>query len=187
MTRAFDQVQPSYSSYQHGPGDPLWLANCLYDVRMRASDTNGRMTLVDITSPSNNRIAPPHQHLEADELIYVLYGRLWVHTATGESFFGEQIHELGPGEFVFMPKGTTEWMYTREEETKAIFIFTPSGGSDEFFDAVGLRGYHSLPPHGESERAIELLREESARAKFQEVPDSPQARDTSYRSPGRSK
>lgn len=165
-------------------GEPVWLAKSLYDIRMKGEDTFGRMSLTEITSPPNNQIAPPHQHLEGDELIYVLEGVLKVMVYDGYDDIPDGAEEslpedefrtyiVGTGEFIWMPARTVEAIYTLEHQTKGLFIFAPAGGSDEFFKAAGQPATRrTVAPEGYINPDVERLRTLSAETGFQNVPNS---------------
>ena len=165
---------------------PVWLADCLYDIRLDSNRTEGRMSLTVISSEADNVIAPPHQHLDADELIYVLEGALLVKVYHGdlEEVENEQLnpewfasHTLHAGDFIWMPAGTVEAIFTIERAMKAIFIFAPAGGSDEFFVNAGDPAETRTIPQvrGTGRPGIEVLRHLSEDAKFQYIPPSKEA------------
>ena len=164
---------------------PVWLADCLYDIRLNSGQTDGRMSLTVISSEADNVIAPPHQHLDADELIYVLEGLLLVKVYHGDLI--EESDELNPewfeshtllyGDFIWMPAGTIEALFTIERAMKAIFVFSPAGGSDEFFVNAGEPAETRTIPQvrGTGRPGIEVLRHLSEDAKFQYIPPSKEA------------
>ena len=164
---------------------PVWLANCLYDIRLDTTRTEGHMSLTIISSEADNVIAPPHQHVDADELIYVLDGLLLVKVYHGdledlddeldpEAF---ESHTLWTGDFIWMPAGTIEALFTTDRSMKAIFVFAPAGGSDEFFINAGVPARSTKPPSiREYERpSIDILRKLSTEAEFQDIPRSKEA------------
>lgn len=165
-----------------GVREPVWLAGCLYDIRLNSDNTNGRMSLTVITSPEDNVIAPPHEHLVADELIYVLDGILIVNVYHGDvddpntaeldpSLYRR--HELLPGDFIWMPAGTIEALHTEGMPMTAIFLFTPAGGSDEFFRNAGEVATHlGLPGSDYVRPTVDSLRRMSTEAEFQAIPHS---------------
>ncbi len=165
-------------------GVPVWLADCLYDIRLDSNRTEGRMSLTVISSEADNVIAPPHQHLDADELIYVLEGALLVKVYHGDLI--EESDELEPewfashtlraGDFIWMPAGTVEAIFTTDRSMKAIFIFAPAGGSDEFFVNAGDPAEtRTIPQESAGRPGIDVLRHLSEDAKFQYIPPSKEA------------
>ncbi len=180
-------------SHSSSESTPVWLANCLYDIRLDTTRTEGRMSLTIISSEADNVIAPPHQHLDADELIYVLDGLLLVKVYHGDVEEGEaelfedlgrkldpeafESHTLFTGDFIWMPSGTIEALFTTDRSMRAIFVFAPAGGSDEFFINAGVPARSIRPPSiQEYERpGIDILRKLSTEAEFQYIPPSGEA------------
>ncbi len=186
---AAQSVVVSHAGWRRGSREsgsvPVWLADCLYDIRLDSKRTEGRMSLTVISSEADNVIAPPHQHLDADELIYVLEGSLLVKVYHGDLI--EESDELNPewfashtllyGDFIWMPAGTIEALFTTDRSMMAIFIFAPAGGSDEFFVNAGETAETRQIPkvRGTGRPGIDVLRHLSEEAKFQYIPPSKEA------------
>lgn len=148
-----------------GGGVPMWLARCLYDRRLSAEDTDGRMSVFEVTAPPHVLIAPSHCHSICDELLIVLEGMVISFTN-----LDKEDHCLLAGEFIFLPKDTVEGFRTEELPARMMWIMSPSGNSDEFFDIVSERAScHSLPPPEYKVPTIEVLRKESINTGFQTV------------------
>ena len=177
---------------QMSESTPIWLADCLYDIRLGSAETEGRMSLTIIHGPPNNVIAPPHQHLDADELIYVLTGMLIVMVYHGDLETEVSVeepepaldpelfvsHAIYPGGFIWMPAGTIEAIFTTGHPMRAIFVFSPAGGSDEFFVNAGVPAKSRKIPTGQEYAGrpdIDILRKLSTEAEFQHIPRSQEA------------
>lgn len=76
---------------------------------------------------------PLHVHHREDEGIYVLEGSL---TAT----VGDETYSLGPGDFVFLPRGIPHSLInTSEPEARFVFVSAPGGFEhlmDDFVEAA---------------------------------------------------
>jgi mannose-6-phosphate isomerase-like protein (cupin superfamily) len=73
---------------------------------------------------------PPHVHRERDEGFYVLEGRYGF-------VRGEEEVELGPGEFIFIPRGTRHGYRTLEMPSRTLILVAPAG-LEAFFRAMGV-------------------------------------------------
>lgn len=71
---------------------------------------------------------PVHVHHETDESFYVLSGRLTLH-------IDGQVHELGPGDYVFIPRGTPHAQGNRGDEPARLLLTVSSGHFIGFFRA----------------------------------------------------
>ena len=74
---------------------------------------------------------PPHVHRERDESFYVLEGR-YVFTRDRADM------ELGPGESVFVPRGTRHHFRTLVARSRTLIIVAPAG-LEVFFREMGAR------------------------------------------------
>ena len=72
---------------------------------------------------------PPHVHRERDETFYVLEGRYVFGRGTDEV-------EIGPGQVVFVPRGTRHHFRTLVAPSRTLIILAPAG-LEAFFRAMG--------------------------------------------------
>ena len=80
------------------------------------------------TTPSG---PPPHVHRERDETFYVVEGRYTFVRGTDEI-------EVGPGQVVFVPRGTRHYFRTLVSPSRTLIIIAPAGLED-FFREMGAR------------------------------------------------
>jgi mannose-6-phosphate isomerase-like protein (cupin superfamily) len=74
---------------------------------------------------------PPHIHRERDEAFYVVEGRY--------TFMrGDEVFDLGPGGFVFIPRGSRHHFRTLEAPSRTLILIVPAGLED-FFREMGSR------------------------------------------------
>jgi quercetin dioxygenase-like cupin family protein len=111
---------------QPGEGDAIWMLGGLYEMKARAEETNGAMTVAELTIPENCG-PPPHLH-EGGEAVYVLEGRLRYQV-------GGDVVEAGPGAFFYFPPGTVE-TFEPIGRVRLLAIYSP-GGMDQFFTEAG--------------------------------------------------
>jgi quercetin dioxygenase-like cupin family protein len=102
-----------------GP-EQIWFLSQLATVHLSAEDTGGRFSLVEMASPAGDQ-PPLHMHRTDDEGFYLLEGRVrfWI---------GDQVRELGPGEFALAPHGVPH-TYRVESAEGARKLVTSSDGS----------------------------------------------------------
>lgn len=128
---------------KQGEGDAIWMLDSLYEVKASTEETNGTMTIMEMTLPPGMG-PPPHIH-KAAEAVYVLDGTLRYHI-DGDVFEG------GPGTFFHVPEGVTENFESPagDKPTRVLVIYAP-GGMDKFFAEAGEPAKtHQLPaPSGE--------------------------------------
>ena len=74
---------------------------------------------------------PPHVHRDRDETFYVLEGRYVFTRGTDEI-------EVGPGQMVFVPRGTRHHYRTLQVDSKTLIVIAPAG-LEAFFREMGVR------------------------------------------------
>jgi quercetin dioxygenase-like cupin family protein len=115
----------------------VWWKTGRCTVKTSASETAGGFSQVEIADPCGT--APPmHIHHNDDEAFYVLEGELTLFAD------GARI-DAGPGDYVFVPRGTNHAYLVRSETARMLVTFSPAGFEDVFVAAgVGVTG--SEPP-----------------------------------------
>ena len=90
----------------------------------------GRPGLFEMTLPPHGNTPPPHSHADAEELLYVLEGRLR-HSIDGV------VRDLGPGDCAVTPKGAVHGFSNPfAEVVRTLTVLTPDIGAD-YFREVG--------------------------------------------------
>ncbi len=111
-----------------GEGQALWFLGSLFEIKVTGQDTNGELTVVELTVGPRLLAAPPHAHT-GRETVYVLDGTLRFH-------IGERTIDLGPGSLLHHPKGAWEWFENcTDKPARALITYSP-GGIDKFFKEV---------------------------------------------------
>jgi quercetin dioxygenase-like cupin family protein len=96
--------------------------------KARGAETGGAVTVLEsVVAPGDG--PPRHVHLNDDEFIYVLDGRLRVRLE-------EAVHEAPAGSFMFFPKGVTHtWRNAGDSEARLLVVFAPAApGMERFFE-----------------------------------------------------
>jgi quercetin dioxygenase-like cupin family protein len=92
----------------------------------------GHSGLFEMTLPPNANVPPAHSHEDAEEVLYVLQGRLR-HSVDGVE------RDLGPGDSAFTPKGAVHGFSNPFEETvRTLTVLTPDIGAQYFRDVAGV-------------------------------------------------
>ena len=96
-------------------------------IKAGAADTNGQLTVVEVTEPPNAE-APLHVHQREDEAFYVLEGSATI-------YVGDQgAVEAGPGDFAFGPRDVPHRYTVGPDGCRMLFICTPAGFEDLVID-----------------------------------------------------
>ena len=117
-------------------GDALEWLGVRYKTILTPEDSDGTMSIVDSWSPAGSG-PPRHIHYDEDETFVILTGtcRVWI---------AGQDRIAGPGETVFIPRGTEHtFKVTGDAPSRHLVILTP-GGFEGFFAEMA-RGQFSLP------------------------------------------
>jgi quercetin dioxygenase-like cupin family protein len=136
-----------------GQGTALWMLGGLYEVKAAGRETNGALTVMEMTLPEGAG-PPPHTH-EGAEAVYVLDGRIRYHIE-------DQEVEGGAGTFFYIPEGTWE-NFEPLEESRLLVVYAP-GGLDEFFGEVAEPAERrAVPPPPEGPPDFEKLQAAGAK------------------------
>jgi quercetin dioxygenase-like cupin family protein len=115
----------------------VWWKTGRVTVKTSARETAGGFSQVEISDPRGT--APPmHIHHHDDEAFYVLDGELTLFAD------GARI-DAGPGDYVFVPRGTEHAYLVRSSMCRVLVTFSPAGFEDVFVEA-GVVATGSEPP-----------------------------------------
>jgi mannose-6-phosphate isomerase-like protein (cupin superfamily) len=127
-----------------GSGSVEWLGTH-YRTTLTTAETGGAISVTDSVSPPETG-PPRHVHHDADETFVILTGdaEFWL---AGERFI------RGPGETVFIPRGTEHtFRIVSETPSRHLVIMTP-GGFEAFFVEMAAGQFqipHDMPAIAES-------------------------------------
>jgi len=107
-------------------GRPMARPN--WTIHASGADTGGTFELFTETRPSLGG-PPRHVHREHEEGFFVLSGR-YMFTR------GEDEIDVGPGQFVLVPRGTRHQFRTLVEPSETLILIAPAG-LEGFFNGMG--------------------------------------------------
>lgn len=111
-----------------GEGVHRWVSDDVYTIKATAKNTNGSLGLVEASIPPGGG-PPAHAHMNADEAFYMLSGEL-------EFLDGDRTFIAGPGDFVFVPRGTRHrFKNIGIHPGRMLFLSTPGGLEEPFIQA----------------------------------------------------
>lgn len=130
-------------------GLAVWMLGGLYEVKVSGEETNGAVTVMQMTVPPGAG-APPHTH-PGNECVVVLAGKL-------EYDIGGEVVEGSAGSVFNIPQGTLEhFTATGDENLKILAVYTP-GGIDKFFEEAGEQALsRELPPPSDTAPDFERI------------------------------
>lgn len=88
----------------------------------------GGVGMFELNVPPNSNVPPPHSHSQNDEVVYVLDGKLRYSVDT-------ETRDLGPGDFMYSPKGSVHrFSNPFGEAVRALIVQSPDIGAQYFRD-----------------------------------------------------
>jgi quercetin dioxygenase-like cupin family protein len=93
-----------------------------------SEETGGNFSLIEVAARPGTE-PPYHVHQREDETFYLLEGRVGV-------MLDGVVHELVPGDSIFLPRGIPHTFRIRSEYSRSLAIITPSG-FEGFFKMLG--------------------------------------------------
>lgn len=112
------------------------------DLKISAKDSGGQLSVFDYTGHA--KIGPPmHIHFEQDETFMVIAGKY-------RFVVGEQVHELSPGDTIFLPRGIPHTWIQLTDFGRMIYFLQPAGKMEEFF--LKMNQFKEPPSQAELER-----------------------------------
>lgn len=93
---------------------------------------SGGLGMFELTVPPASAVPPPHSHSKNDECVYVLEGTL-------RYSVDDLTRDLGPGEWMFSPKGSVhQFSNPHKEVARALIVMTPDLGARYFRDIAAV-------------------------------------------------
>lgn len=121
-------------------GEARWWWGNLAVLKLTGADTNGGLTVVEVTmGPA--RMTPPHVHHRKEETFLVLEGQLTFH-------IGEQEIAAGPGDLVVGPRDIPHRFQAGSDGARVLFLLTPSGLEGLIREQSVPATERTLPPTG---------------------------------------
>jgi quercetin dioxygenase-like cupin family protein len=106
----------------------IWFLGALMTVHADSADTNGKVSLVEVTGKPGGE-PPLHVHQNEDELFFMLEGKL-------QAYRGDQEIILNPGHSAFLPRGVPHTFKILSTSARWLTYITPAG-FEEYFRRLG--------------------------------------------------
>ncbi len=114
-----------------GEGKTLRVISDLVTFKALAAETDGAYSLFETTTPPGGG-TPPHIQRYEEEAYWILAGRYTFQV-------GDEVVELGPGGYAFVPRDTVHAYSNRGDEPgRMLILVTPGGIHENFFSEVGV-------------------------------------------------
>jgi mannose-6-phosphate isomerase-like protein (cupin superfamily) len=134
---------------RHDEGEARWWFAGLAVIRATAADTDGQMTIVEMTEPPGAQ-APLHVHHREDEGFWILEG--------GATFeVGDTTIEARAGDYLFGPRDIPHRYTVGDSGCRMLFICTPAGFEDLVMAMSEPAGSRTLPPRSDEEPDMERV------------------------------
>jgi quercetin dioxygenase-like cupin family protein len=124
-------------------GEARWWFGALAVIKIKAADTGGQMTIIEVTEPPGAE-APLHVHHREDEGFWILEGEV---TLT----IGGTTIEARAGDYAFGPRDIPHSYKVGDAGCRMLFICTPGGFEDLVLAMSTPAGSRTLPPLPEEE------------------------------------
>lgn len=103
-----------------GTGETTWFSGDTYTIKLATAATGGALSAIEATVPPGGG-PPPHVHANSDEMFYLTSGEL-------EFLNQEETFVAGPGDMVFLPRGTRHrFVNVGSQAATMLFFYTPAG------------------------------------------------------------
>jgi len=120
-------------------GTAIWFLGSLFDIKATGEETDGSLTVVEITVAPKSIGAPPHTH-DCGESVYIVDGKLKFHIDGGTT-------DTQAGSYMFFPAGTLEWFENETATPARVLLTYTRPGIAKFFKEVGEPAKaRTLPP-----------------------------------------
>lgn len=143
----------------YGPGDR-------YTFLVTGAESDGSMFALDCLVGAGGG-PPPHRHLAEDELFVIHAGQI--------SFTAEgQTSKVGPGESVFVPRGTAHaYVNDGDSDARMLAVYTPAGMEGWFEEVCTPVTDPSLAPPPVTPELIERMLEAGPRHNVEWITEVP--------------
>lgn len=132
-----------------GQGEARWWFGGLAVITATAADTDGRLTIIEVTEPPGME-APLHVHHREDEGFWILEGEVTLHV-------GDETIEAGPGDFAWGPRDVPHRFTVGPNGCRMLFLCTPAGFEGLVRDMSVPADARTLPPPSDEEPDMEMV------------------------------
>jgi mannose-6-phosphate isomerase-like protein (cupin superfamily) len=124
-------------------GEARWWFACLAEIKVTAEQTNGLLSIIEITEGPNAQ-GPLHVHHREDEGFWILEGDVTIE-------IGDETVHAHAGEFAFGPRGIPHRYAVGPDGCRMLFIMTPGGFERLVRDMSVPAASRTLPPPSDEE------------------------------------
>jgi quercetin dioxygenase-like cupin family protein len=121
-----------------GEGEARWWFAALAEIKACAADTDGQLTIVEVTEPPGAQ-APLHVHHREDEGFWILDGDVTFHV-------GDVEIEARAGDFAWGPRDVPHRYTVGPDGCRMLFILTPAGFEGLVRDMSEPAAERTIPP-----------------------------------------
>ena len=130
-----------------GQGEARWWSAALAEIKVTAEDTDGQLSIVEITEPPGAE-APLHVHHREDEAFWILDGEVTL-------YVGDETIEASTGDFAWGPRDIPHRYTVGPNGCRMLFICVPGGFEGLIRDMSEPAASRTLPPPPEGEPDME--------------------------------
>jgi quercetin dioxygenase-like cupin family protein len=121
-----------------GEGEARWWFAALAEIKATAQDTDGQLTIVEVTEPPGAQ-APLHVHHREDEGFWILDGDVTFEV-------GDEMIHASAGDFAWGPRDVPHRYTAGPDGCRMLFLLTPAGFEGLVRDMSEPAAEHTLPP-----------------------------------------
>ena len=132
-----------------GEGEARWWIGALAEIKASAEDTNGQLSIVEVTEAPGAE-APLHVHHREDEGFWILEGEV-------KLTVGDETIEAAAGDFAWAPRDIPHAYTVGPNGCRMLFLCTPAGFENLVREMSVPAGQRTLPPPSDEEPDFELI------------------------------
>jgi quercetin dioxygenase-like cupin family protein len=132
-----------------GEGEARWWFAALAQIKASAADTDGQLTIVEVTEPPGAQ-APLHVHHREDEGFWILDGDVTFHV-------GDVEIEARAGDFAWGPRDVPHRYTVGPDGCRMLFILTPAGFEGLVRDMSEPAAERAIPPASDAPPDMERV------------------------------
>jgi quercetin dioxygenase-like cupin family protein len=132
-----------------GKGEARWWFAALAEITVTAADTDGLLSIVEVTEPPGTE-APLHVHHREDEGFYILEGEVTL-------YVGDETIEASAGDFGWGPRDIPHRYTVGPNGCRMLFICVPGGFENLVREMSVPAESRTLPPEPTEEPDMERI------------------------------
>lgn len=132
-----------------GQGEARWWLGALAEIKVTGEDTDGQLTIVEITEPPGGD-APLHVHHREDEGFWILEGEITL-------YVGDETIEVKAGDFAWGPRDIPHRYTAGPNGCRMLFLFAPAGLEGLVREMSVPAESRTVPPATDEEPDMEMV------------------------------